>query len=138
MKVGSWFEYKVTEERSDVPGKKTHTEHYAVASINGDDIVFDKCIDGKKTEEQVEGRTSFGNGLVRNDDLKKYATETIDTAFGKKTVDVSDSMHNGVGRCGGSTVTYVGSDGVMYRSIEKQLWSMGVRYTLTRDLVDLG
>lgn len=132
MDKGSWFEYKVTEYTSNVEGEKVWTEKYEIMSISGQDVVFIRYVDGVK-KDLVNGNISYANLLVKNDDLSKTGTETIETAMGEKTVDVFDSN-----RCGGSTTVYQDESGLMYKSVESQLWSMGVKHSITRELISLG
>ena len=132
MKNGSWFEYRVTEEQSDLCDDKVWKEKYIVASVEGDDIVFDHYRNDKKLE-QVIGNRSYANGIIRTDGLSKIGIERLDTFSGKIDTDAYRSN-----RCGGGTEIFVDSRGTMYKSIESQLWSMGVRYSITRELIGKG
>lgn len=130
--ANSWFEYKVTEKQSDLRENKTWTEKYVVTSVNGKDIDFDLYVDGK-LEEKLTGNTAYGNGIIKMSGLAKNESKTIETAFGPKTVNVYKSN-----MCGGGVEMYMDTEGIMYQSVESQLWSMGVVFSIKRELTAFG
>jgi len=132
MGPGSWFEYSMTEERSDLPDDKVWNEKYVVTSVEDERIVFDHYENGKKLE-QVIGNRDCANGIIGMNGLHKVGNEELDTSFGKVSVCVYRSD-----RCGGGTEIFIDSQGMMYKSIESQLWSMGIRHSVTRKLVNRG
>lgn len=132
MRPGSWFEYRITEERSDLRDGKVWKERYVVVSVEDERIVFDHYENGKRLE-QVIGNVNWANGIIGTDGLSKVGDEELDTSLGRISACVYGSD-----RCGGGTEIFVDSHGIMYKSVESQLWSMGVRHSVTRELVDRG
>jgi len=130
LKIGSWFEYKVTESQSDLDVEKVWKEKYIVVSFNQKEIVFDYYKNEKKLE-QVIGNKDYANGIIRTDDLSEVGLEKLNTPFGKINTYIYDSN-----RCGGRTKIFTDAEGIMYKSIEDQLWSMGIRHSITRELID--
>ena len=132
LKIGSWFEYKVTETQSDLDIDNVWNEKYIVISVNKKEIVFDYYKDGN-TLEQVIGNKDYANGIIRTDDLSETGLEKLNTPLGKIDTYVHDSN-----RCGGGTKIFTDTEGIMYKSIESQLWSMGIKHLITRELIDKG
>ena len=127
MDVGTEFFYEVRETLSDRNCVKIHEERYVVERVDGDNIYFSVYKDGSLERDAI-GKASYGNGHIRNDRLTKQYEDVIDTRFGEKKVDVMSSD-----RCGGSTVIY--QSDVVYRFVQSQMWSGGVIFEQTYDLI---
>lgn len=127
MDIGTEFIYEVTETISDRSEIKRHEERFVVERVDGDSIFFSVFRDGI-FDRDVLGKISYGNGHIRNDHLFKQRGETLDTMFGRKDVDVMSSD-----RCGGSTVLY--QSDFVYRWVQTQMWSGGVIFEQTHDLI---
>jgi hypothetical protein len=128
-----WYEYIVTEEQSDKTERIQKKEKFVVKSVTDDEVVFERFTDGKANGE-YKGKTSYANWLIRNDDLSKVAEEEIDTpTYGKRKLDVFGSD-----RCGGSTTVWQDGLGLMYRAVQSQMWSKGIIYKKTFELINFG
>lgn len=130
MQVGSWFDYKVTIERSDVGITDSFIERYTVVELDGTKPKFICSRDGTAPIE-VNDRNVYVGKVFEFEDLSKDNTVSIDTVFGKIVADVYKSN-----RCGGGETVYLGPDFYVYIDIKTQLWSGGILYKETREFVD--
>jgi len=128
MEIGTWFEYEVVIERSDMGIVREFNERYELASKNGKELKFD-FRENFDRKDQVEGNSTYASGIFDHSRLRKDRTEQYHLISGNINTDVFVSD-----RCGGSETMWVGNENVAYKDIKTQMWSMGVIYTETRIL----
>lgn len=126
MDIGTEFVYDVSERTSDSRSVKRYTEKHILNRIDGDVLIFERYINDVRTED-IEGLGSYANGTIRMDHMRQCGTVGIETAFGKMDLD-----HYRTDLCGGGSEVFMKD--IVYRYIQKQMWSGGVIFERTYDL----
>jgi len=129
MEIGSWFEYKLKTTQTNKQEVEESVERYILSNIDENKCTFDKYVDGEFIDTVI-GDDKFCIFGVKNLSMKRV--ENITTAFDEITVNVYGSD-----LCGGGEKVYIDDNNVVFRDIKTQMWSMGVIYKETRDLIDM-
>jgi hypothetical protein len=129
MIVGSWVEYEVTVTRSDKKKSESFVEKYTVTTLDGDACTILKEVEGKDPET-INGSLRFGSCIFDIDHMFKTGSENMTTVFGHMYVNIFETD-----RLGGGERIFLGKDNIVFRDVRTQMWSMGVLYTETRELV---
>ncbi len=128
METGTWFEYEVEIERSDMGVVRQFNERYELLSKEGDILHF-SMRENFDDKGMVDGSSDYASGIFDHKGLIMDHTEQYSLVGETIPVDVYVSD-----RCGGGETMWVGKDDVVYKDIRTQMWSMGVMYKETRTL----
>jgi hypothetical protein len=129
MDIGTWFEYEVTQERSDDGIIRQFNERYELESKNGEGTLYFNYRENFEEMNPFEGNEKYASGIFDHSRLRKDRTEEYSIITGNILTEVYVSD-----RCGGSETVWVDVHNVAYKDVRKQMWSMGVIYTETRIL----